>query len=120
MLIGGEKGSFSVADLQQNTVYKGFSATEPYILSFWEIIHGFDDEQRSRLLMFVTSCSRPPLLGFKNLKPSFTIARYMEDDKLPTSATCFNMLKLPVYSSVEELKSKLIIALKECEGFGLA
>ncbi len=30
------------------------------------------------------------------------------------------MLKLPVYTSKAQLREKLLIALKECEGFGLA
>ena len=32
-------------------------------------------KQREDLLMFVTSCSRPPLLGFRELHPSFCIQK---------------------------------------------
>jgi len=121
MFISGERGSFSVYDLRQNTQYSGYAPDDPYIGMFWEVVNEFDGEQLSRLLMFATSCSRPPLLGFKNLQPKFCIAKSLGDNGgLPTSATCANMLRLPVYKSKEELKEKLLIALKECEGFGLA
>lgn len=109
-----------MADLQQHTKYSGYDASDPYIELFWEVVHEFNDEQRSRLLMFATSCSRPPLLGFKNLHPAFCIGKSVRDGSaLPTSATCGNTLMLPVYSSKEELKERLLTALKECEGFGM-
>lgn len=35
------------------------------MLSFWRVVSEFTDTQKRQLLKFVTSCSRPPLLGFK-------------------------------------------------------
>lgn len=43
----------------------GYTATHPVIQTFWEVVEGFTDEEMRKLLKFVTSCSRPPLLGFK-------------------------------------------------------
>lgn len=43
----------------------GFSATHPTVQWFWKVVENFEDAQRRQLLKFVTSCSRPPLLGFK-------------------------------------------------------
>lgn len=43
----------------------GYSATHPVIQIFWEVVEGFTDDEKRKLLKFVTSCSRPPLLGFK-------------------------------------------------------
>ena len=41
--------------------------------------------------------------------------------RLPSAHTCFNQLDLPVYSTMEELREKLTIAIKEgSEGFGFA
>ncbi|OXB69540.1 UNVERIFIED_CONTAM: hypothetical protein H355_016823 [Colinus virginianus] len=77
-------------------------------------------EFRSQFLMFVTSCSRPPLLGFKNLHPSFTIHCVPETDRLPSSSTCVNLLKLPAYPSKERLKQRLYEAVQGAEGFGLS
>lgn len=46
---------------------------------------------------------------------------YGDTSKLPTAHTCFNQLDLPVYESREQLKDKLMLAIKEgSEGFGFA
>lgn len=52
----------------------GYSATHPVIQIFWEVVEGFTDEEKRKLLKFVTSCSRPPLLGFKvRVKQTFLL-----------------------------------------------
>lgn len=43
----------------------GFTEDHPCVLSFWRVVDEFTDTQKRQLLKFVTSCSRPPLLGFK-------------------------------------------------------
>ena len=46
---------------------------------------------------FITSCSKPPLLGFKELTPPLCIRDSGNDEeRLPTASTCVNLLKLPV------------------------
>jgi E3 ubiquitin-protein ligase HUWE1 len=52
----------------------------------------------------------------------FSIHRSHSDaSMLPTAHTCFNQLDLPAYSSHEELRKKLLIAISEgSEGFGFA
>lgn len=40
--------------------------------------------------------------------------------KLPTAATCMNLLKLPKYDSVEMLKEKLLYAIRSNSGFELS
>ena len=40
---------------------------------------------------------------------------------LPTAHTCFNQLDLPEYESEEQMREKLVIAIREgSEGFGFA
>ncbi len=58
-------------------------------------------EQKGLLLKFVTACERPPSMGFASLHPPFTIQRVecSDDSRLPTASTCFNILKLPTFSS---------------------
>lgn len=43
----------------------GYSNDHSVIEWFWEALSSFTDEQLRNLLQFVTSCSRPPLTGFK-------------------------------------------------------
>lgn len=42
-----------------------FTADHPTIILFWKILQKFTETQKKQLLKFATSCSRPPLLGFK-------------------------------------------------------
>ena len=40
--------------------------------------------------------------------------------RLPSAATCMNLLKLPQYESVQQLKEKLLYAIKSHSGFELS
>ncbi|KAE8646539.1 hypothetical protein Csa_005437 [Cucumis sativus] len=93
---------------------------------FWEVIKSFSVENQKKFLKFVTGCSRGPLLGFKYLEPCFCIQRAAGNaneealDRLPTSATCMNLLKLPPYRSKEQLANKLLYAINADAGFDLS
>lgn len=66
VLISGAEVPVDIEDLKRHTNYVGgYSADDPAITLFWSVVHDFTDEQKTKLLKFVTSCSRPPLLGFK-------------------------------------------------------
>lgn len=75
---------------------------------------------------FVTGCSRPPLLGFEYLQPKMRIqmAGSAEDPeilgRLPTAATCLNILKLPPYTSKEMVHSKLLYSITSGARFDLS
>lgn len=111
----------NVKDLQKHTKYiGGFSSGSSVIKWFWKIVSKMTDEEHSKLLMFVTSCGRSPLLGFASMEPSFCISKLDCDNansKLPTSSTCFNILRLPPYSSEKVLNEKLMYALNANAGF---
>lgn len=63
-----------IDDLRANTVYSGgFRKDSKTVTMFWDVVRGFNEEDRRALLKFVTSCSRPPLQGFRHLHPAFTI-----------------------------------------------
>jgi hypothetical protein len=40
--------------------------------------------------------------------------------RLPSAATCMNLLKLPQYDSIETLKEKLLYAIRSNSGFELS
>ena len=94
-----------------------------------QIVAEFETEDQGLFIKFVTSVSKPPLLGFHYLRPPFTI-RYVSVDvtdqeeegfsfkhlfmgptqktaRLPTAATCFNTLKLPAYNKKSTLREKV-------------
>ncbi|KAF8182521.1 HECT-domain-containing protein [Pholiota molesta] len=122
ILIGGVNSPIDLDDLRHNTNYGGlYDDAHPVIVTFWQVVNSFDQEQRRALLRFVTSCSRPPLLGFKELVPNFSIRDAGEDQhRLPTSSTCVNLLKLPRYTSERTLREKLLQAINSNAGFDLS
>lgn len=128
VLISGSVEGLNVDDLRSNANYSGgYSENHPVIEMFWEIIKTLDLSLQQKFLKFVTGCSRGPLLGFKYLEPQFCIQRAAPEDvsddmldRLPTSATCMNLLKLPPYKRKDILKAKLLYAITSDAGFDLS
>ncbi|GCC26126.1 hypothetical protein chiPu_0004540 [Chiloscyllium punctatum] len=146
-LIAGDNAEIDLEDLKKHTVYYGgFHGSHRVITWLWDILaRDFTAEERAMFLKFVTSCSRPPLLGFAYLKPPFsircvevsddqdtgdtlgsvlrgffTIRKKEPGGRLPTSSTCFNLLKLPNYSKKSILREKLRYAISMNTGFELS
>ncbi|KAL8730190.1 MAG: hypothetical protein Q9181_004753, partial [Wetmoreana brouardii] len=91
-LVSGTADSISVPDLRRNTQYGGLYALgddgveHPTIQIFWRVVEGFSAEEKGKLLRFVTSTPRAPLLGFGNLNPRFSIRDSGRDEtRLPTT-----------------------------------
>ncbi|KAG5896718.1 hypothetical protein JTB14_014594 [Gonioctena quinquepunctata] len=121
VIIGGDTQEIDLSDLIAHTVYGGeFTADHPTIVLFWKILHRFSDVQRKQLLKFVTSCSRPPLLGFKELNPQFCIQSSGTENRMPTASTCLNLLKIPMITDEEALRNKLTSAIEQQAGFELS
>ncbi|KAI0237012.1 ubiquitin-protein ligase (E3) [Massospora cicadina] len=122
MVISGGRQPIDVAELRANFTYSGvYHPEHPTILAFWEVVHRLAPDALALLLKFVTSCSRPPLLGFKALSPPLCIRDAGTDDgRLPTASTCVNLLKLPIYSSRAVLEKKLMYAIRSESGFELS
>ena len=121
VLVSGAFIPVDFEDLKQHTVYSGgYTSTHPVIVNFWQVVSTFNDTGRRQLLKFVTSCSRPPLLGFKDMDPPFCIQSAGTDDRLPTASTCMNLLKLPEFPDINVLREKLLYALESGTGFELS
>eukprot|EP00794_Sanderia_malayensis_P014057 gene14057-15521_t len=148
-LISGDTSDIDFADLKQFVqYYGGYHPGHRVILWLWDILENdFNQNEKKQFLKFVTSCSNPPLLGFKHLEPAFTI-RYVEcsdeedtgdtvgsvvrgffgirnrgrdsGGRLPTASTCFNLLKLPNYKRRSLLRDKLRYAIQSGAGFELS
>uniref|UniRef100_A0A6M2E0P6 Ubiquitin-protein ligase E3C n=1 Tax=Xenopsylla cheopis TaxID=163159 RepID=A0A6M2E0P6_XENCH len=121
VLISGSEVPVDIDDLKRNTSYTGgYNESHPTIQMFWRVIKKFNDAQKKLLLKFVTSCSRPPLLGFKDLEPPFCIQLVGSADRLPTASTCINLLKLPEFSEESVLHDRLLYAIQSGSGFELS
>ncbi|XP_065221192.1 E3 ubiquitin-protein ligase HECW2 isoform X2 [Planococcus citri] len=112
-------------DWRINTEYRsGYHEGHPVIQWFWMAIDKFTNEQKLRLLQFVTGTSSVPYEGFASLRGStgprkFCIERWGKPNSLPRAHTCFNRLDLPPYESPEMLYEKLLLAIEETNTFGM-
>lgn len=124
LISGPSEGGIDVDDMRSNARYAGgFTGIDRTVNRFWSVMASFNNEQQAMMLRFVTSCERPPPLGFASMNPPFTIQRVgilRDGDKLPTASTCFNTLKLPTYSSEKIMKQRLIYAIESGAGFELS
>jgi len=125
ILLTGEKRAIGIENLRAHTRYSGgYHPSQPIIQWFWEALRSYTPDEQSAFLMFVTSCSRQPLLGFQCLNPPMCIQRVPltaeGGDRLPSSATCMNLLKLPAYPTPELLREKLLYAITAGAGFELS
>ncbi|XP_072432313.1 ubiquitin-protein ligase E3C [Chiloscyllium punctatum] len=122
VLISGAQIPIDLEDLKNFTNYSGgYSADHAVIKIFWIVVESFTNDEKRKLLKFVTSCSRPPLLGFKELYPAFCIHNGGTDlERLPTASTCMNLLKLPEFYDENLMRSKLLYAIESAAGFELS
>uniref|UniRef100_A0A667YA66 HECT and RLD domain containing E3 ubiquitin protein ligase 4 n=1 Tax=Myripristis murdjan TaxID=586833 RepID=A0A667YA66_9TELE len=117
MVIGNT--NYDWKELEKSTEYKGeYWAEHPTIKFFWEVFHELPLEKKKEFLLFLTGSDRIPILGMKSLKlviqPTGGGEHY-----LPVAHTCFNLLDLPKYTSIETLREKLLQAIDHNQGFNL-
>ncbi|XP_015594787.1 E3 ubiquitin-protein ligase HECW2 isoform X2 [Cephus cinctus] len=112
-------------DWRAHTEYRsGYHDAHPVVEWFWSSIGRFTNEQRLRLLQFVTGTSSIPYEGFAALRGStgprkFCIEKWGRPNSLPRAHTCFNRLDLPPYPTPEILYEKLLLAVEETNTFGI-
>ena len=121
--------AIDVAEWKAHTEHAGgLSASSGAGFFFWRVVeHDFNDEQRVRLLQFVTGTARLPAGGFEELQGMDGQTRRFKllgisggDDGVPRSHTCFNRLDLPKYSSYELMRTVLTNLISaDIEGFSI-
>ncbi|XP_076879326.1 E3 ubiquitin-protein ligase HECW2 isoform X2 [Brachyhypopomus gauderio] len=114
-----------LVDWRNNTEYRGgYHDNHIVIRWFWAAVERFNNEQRLRLLQFVTGTSSIPYEGFASLRGSngprrFCVEKWGKITSLPRAHTCFNRLDLPPYPSFSMLYEKMLTAVEETSTFGL-
>ena len=83
------------------------------------VLDEWDDAMRRKLLTFSTGSDRAPINGLKSMKFYIVLEGGEDDERLPSSHTCFNQLCMPQYSTKEILRAKLTQAIEEAQGFGM-
>ncbi|XP_043219749.1 ubiquitin-protein ligase E3A-like [Amphibalanus amphitrite] len=116
LLCGSQEYDFS--QLEAAAEYDGYTRDTPVVRHFWRVVRQLTEEQRRRLLEFITGSDRAPVGGLRQLR--LVVTRQGPDsDRLPSAHTCFNVLLLPEYRSISKLRRMLLKAIDYSQGFGL-
>ncbi|CAE7230887.1 Ube3a [Symbiodinium sp. CCMP2456] len=119
-IVSGAQRPVDMAAVRSRADHEGWTLEEitAYLDPFWKFIEGLAEEEKKRFLVFVTASDRMPVRGWSSLR-LLVQKNGAGDDRLPTAYTCFSLLLLPLYSSVEVLKKNMLLAITNSEGFGL-
>jgi E3 ubiquitin-protein ligase HECTD3 len=96
-----------IEDLRKYIHFKEQQQDDPRIKYLWTSLDNFSNEDRSRLIRFVTGRRRLPA-------PMHVYWSDSSQDSLPTSSTCGSSLYLPNYSSAKIMEEKLRYAMYNC------
>ena len=140
-VLSGTDSDIDVADWRKYAQYEApYHDKHRIVKNLWAVVKAMTTEEKKQLLQFTTSNRRPPLQGFRNLQPPFKVqpvsastessnvvsstlqslfSKKPTKDPLPSAATCFNTLKLPMYTTKKILRQKLLKCIKEAKGFHL-
>ncbi|GAA6058525.1 hypothetical protein JCM10212_006964 [Sporobolomyces blumeae] len=120
LIVRGSDEPLDVEQVRGITVYHGFSPHDQVIEHFWSIVSSWTPRQQRLLLLFITGSDRLPATGITALEIKISCLGRHDSDRLPTSATCFNELRLFRYEGGRDRLERLILqAIEESEGFGL-
>lgn len=109
----------NIDELRTTAQYDGPKLSH-YVHEFWQVVASWPQERQMQLVKFVTAAERMPSGGAMPLTFIVKLCPEMRDDQLPTASTCFGMLSMPVYSSMQLLDERFSLALREgLEGFGM-
>ncbi|KAL3465966.1 hypothetical protein BJX64DRAFT_284899 [Aspergillus heterothallicus] len=123
MLFGRAEEDWAIETLMDSIkADHGFNMDSRSVRNLLQTMSELDTQQRRDFLQFVTGSPKLPIGGFKSLTPIFTVVcrpsepPYTPDDYLPSVMTCVNYLKLPDYSTLDVLRQRLAVAIKEGQG----
>ncbi|XP_060933112.1 probable E3 ubiquitin-protein ligase HERC4 [Limanda limanda] len=99
--------------LKQNTLYGSpYHVDHPNMQMFWEVFDELTEDQKKKLLWFVTGFERLPILGNERMTIRLKyVGDVSQDQFYPEALTCHSFLDLPLYSTREIMRTKLTEAL---------
>jgi hypothetical protein len=106
----------TTSQLKNITTFAGFDPKSKAISNYWSAVEMMTNDQRSKLLKFITTLTRLPNSQV-NTEFTITISKMSEgdDSRLPGASTCFNKMYLPSYSTPEIAFQKIVYAIEVCD-----
>jgi hypothetical protein len=114
--------TIEVDDWMRHTEYLGeysrFGEQHKVIQWFWEVILTFSDEEKVRLLQFVTGCSRLPAQGFKALQSNdgiyrkFNIQSIRKEVSSPFLSSCLSSSQSPpLVLRIRSIRVRILVSI---------
>jgi len=118
-IVSGGEVPVDVRALQKRCTLQGWEDSEnEYIAWLWDVLFEFTEAEKMQFIVFLTGSDRVPLQGWEGLRVVVQ-KNGSGDDRLPAAYTCFALLLIPKYSSKDVVRSNLLSAIMNSEGFGL-
>lgn len=93
-------------------------AGAPEIDWFFEVVDELTEDQVRRLLRFVSGSADPPIHGFGHGNRTWlqvVLTDSLTRDGLPRAQLCFTQIAIPRYTSKDQLRRQIILAIDECD-----
>ncbi|XP_043294104.1 E3 ISG15--protein ligase HERC5 [Cervus canadensis] len=104
---------------EKNAHYEhGYDSSHPTIVMFWKALHKLTLEEKKKFLVFLTGTDRIQIKGLKNMKITFCCPENLNERDPIRAQTCFSVLYLPKYSTMERVEEALQTAINNNRGFG--
>ncbi|DAA28802.1 TPA: hect domain and RLD 5 [Bos taurus] len=104
---------------EKNAHYEhGYDSSHPTIVMFWKALHKLTLEEKKKFLVFLTGTDRIQVKGLKNMKITFHCPENLNEKDPIRAQTCFSVLYLPKYSTMERVEEALQAAINNKRGFG--
>uniref|UniRef100_F6QU60 HECT and RLD domain containing E3 ubiquitin protein ligase family member 6 n=1 Tax=Monodelphis domestica TaxID=13616 RepID=F6QU60_MONDO len=103
---------------EKNSKYcQGYHRSHSTIVMFWDAFHRLPLEEKKKFLLFLTGSDRFNPEGISNPGIEFAYLETLKEEDLPQASTCFNILYLPQYSTMERMEKALQTVIKNNSGF---
>ncbi|XP_070265202.1 E3 ISG15--protein ligase HERC5-like isoform X1 [Myotis yumanensis] len=117
MIIGNT--DYDWETFEKNARYgQGYDNSHPTIVMFWKALHKLTLEEKKKFLVFLTGTDRIQVKGLKSMKITFCCPENVNEKDPIRALTCFSLLYLPKYSTMERVEEALQVAINSNRGFG--
>ncbi|EPY82853.1 E3 ISG15--protein ligase HERC5 [Camelus ferus] len=100
---------------EKNAHYaQGYDNSHPTIVMFWKALHKLTLEEKKKFL----GTDRIQVKGLQNMKITFCCPENLNERDPIRAQTCFSVLYLPKYSTMERVEEALQVAINNNRGFG--